>query len=114
MAMKSELAYISLKHKIIIASFAGPLLLIIAKMNGADFWDGFAGSGRTNTSLQDNLITFGLWVPILMSFVTVALCVYYARKFNHTEKRFITRLVPLSILLPFPFAIICLAVMMFF
>lgn len=112
--MKHELAYISLKQKIILLSFIGPALLITARMNGANFWDGFAGGYYTNTNLQKDLIQWGLWIPILVTLIAIVLCVYNARKFDHTEKRFITKLVPLAIFLPLPLAFVCSAVIMFF
>lgn len=103
--MKDELTYTSLKHKIMLSALIGPLLLIAARISGADFMDGLAASPRSNTALQDNLITWGLWIPILASLAFSIACVYYVRKFDHKEKRFITKLLPLALLVPFPLAV---------
>ena len=110
--MKPEIAYLSLKHKIIIASFVGPVLMIIARIIGADFWDGFAASGYTNSSLQNNLIRWGLWLPIIASVVAIILCINAARRFDHKEKRFITKLIPLAIFLPLTVTIACAVTIM--
>lgn len=110
--MRDELAYIALKNRIILLSFLGPCLLIIARVSGADFWDGFAGGSYHNTGLQDMLITTGVWLPVLITIIMSVLCVRTARKLNHSDPRVMNKALPLAIFLPLPLSVSCFFFMM--
>lgn len=97
--MKTELAYISLKHKIILGSFISPALFVVARITGANFLDGLFGVYE-NTPLQNLLIATAFWAPAIVAIISVWMAIRCARKYNHTEKRFVTHLVPLGVFLP--------------